>query len=301
MIIFFHQVSYSYVSMSTRWCCLPDHTAKSYLIVQPSLFAVGDWFTALFCMAVYENACFSYWCGNHFQMWWGCLCLPLPLLHTHSHISVAVLGIHFLSHGKGTKIDRKSREMLEFLSVFANACVLSSWGLAKVHQEPHDVYHMCICSSEDRTSWINLHRLFTFVILALLKCWILLGFFIFDYFTCIVLQVFFVVWLPYKSIVLTILYWQKYKLNMRKLNLEITLYLIILNSLPHFTEQTDTDNIKKVFYHFIKTFIIQFHYDHQYIVHWCTFLLVLLESCIWICCGYENIKLSIVLWQQCWQ
>lgn len=143
--------------MSTRWCCLPDHKAKNlkepYLVLQPSLFAVGDWFTALFCMAVYENACFSY---NHFQMWWGCRCLLLSLLHTHSHISVAVLGIHFLSHGKGTKIDRKSREMLRFLSVSANACVLSSWGLAKVHQEPHDVYHMCICSSEDETSWINL-------------------------------------------------------------------------------------------------------------------------------------------------
>lgn len=46
-------------------------------------------------------------------------------LHTHSHISVAV-GIHFLSHGKGTRIDRMSREMLGFLCLSANACILSS-------------------------------------------------------------------------------------------------------------------------------------------------------------------------------
>lgn len=76
------------LGMAMYGCPLGDAVC---LIMQPSLtwefmlFAVGDWFTALFCMAVYENACFSYWCGNYFQMWWGCRCLPLSLLHTLTH------------------------------------------------------------------------------------------------------------------------------------------------------------------------------------------------------------------------
>lgn len=166
--------------------CLIMQQSLTWEFSRCCLLLVID-FTALFWMAVYENACFSYWCGNYFQMWWGCRFASVSPPHTHTFLWLAVLGIHFPFHGKGTKIDRKSREiMLEFLSVSANACMLSSWGVAEVHHKPHDdVYPMWICSSEDETSWVNLHRLSTFVIWALLKCWILLGFFFFDYFTCI--------------------------------------------------------------------------------------------------------------------
>ncbi len=144
---------------STRWCCLPDiqpvlpdSPANASLLLLIDLLLYFTWQCMRTQCALVVGVAITSRCDED---------VSPPHTHTHTHISVAV-GIHFLSHGKGTRIDRMSREMLGFLCLSANVCMLSSWGLAKVHQESHDVYHMYICSSEDKPPWVHLHKLFAF-------------------------------------------------------------------------------------------------------------------------------------------